>query len=74
MLLSSRRHLRETKLEDSRTSRAYICSVEVKKDNRAAYLVQVVDKPDQIIALEVCYTFHVPASTKKFIKSVAIVR
>ena len=59
MLLSSRRHFRKVTPEGSRTLRACVYLSIDQGREKETHPVQVVDKPGQIITLEVPYTFYI---------------
>ena len=58
-LLSSRRHFRKPALEASRQSRACAGLSRVGKSDAATYLVQIIDEPHRIVALNVLYASQI---------------
>ena len=64
MLLSSRRHFRKPGLEGSRSSSAYDGLSGVGKGDMMAYLVQMFNKPHQIIVLEALHTLRILLTVK----------
>ena len=60
ILLSSRRHFREARLEGSRSSRAYAAlSDEWGRGNVVAHLIQVFNKPGQVIAPKIRHALRI---------------
>lgn len=64
MLLSSRRHFREVALEGSRPSRTYSSWNGEFGRMMWAYLVQVINKPRQIITLKVRHILRILSPMK----------
>jgi hypothetical protein len=74
-LLSSRTHLRKAELEGSRATETYDETVrKCQGGNAVTHLVQIVNQPGQVVALEVWYMLPIFLPAKEVVELVRKLR